>query len=418
MVMTRDESYKTSVAILSCFIASLYLFYEIVQLTVFNTISSTLMQDLSLSPLALGRLSATYLTVCAIFLIPIGHLFDKYPIKCLLLIAASLSTIGVGLLATTHLLALAFLGRALTGFGNAFAFLGCMRLAASWFPPAKLALVMGLVVTIGMLGGVVSQAPCEWLVSHFGWRQMMLINTLLGLLIIILIAYKLKENPQAKAFPTHSVDKTRTLYRKIKLILLNPLNLCCGLYTGFLNLTVMLLGSLWIGLYLTQALGYSSTEAANLSSLIFVGLIIGAPLVGWISDHLHNRLIPMLCCSALMTIDMLLIIWYPSQINLMAWLLFLLGLMSSAQILSYPIIAEHSSHDVSSSNFGFVAVLINLVGGGSQILFGWLINSNNLKDLGTILTHYRFALMIVPIASSLSLLLALLIHYFRQLQSR
>lgn len=415
MTIAKNQ-YNLNAAIISCFIASLYLFYEIVQLTVFNTISTDLMQDLHLSPLALGRLSATYLYVCAIFLIPIGHLFDRYPTNRLLLIAACLSTVGVSLLAITHSLMFAFIGRGLTGFGNAFAFLGCMRLASSWFPPSKIALVMGLVVTIGMSGGVVSQAPCQWLVTHLGWRYMMLINAFFGILIILLVAYKLKENPQAKALQIQSSTNATSLNIKIGLILRSPLNWCCGLYTGFLNLAVMLLGSLWIGLYLTHGLGYSPIEAANLSSLIFIGLIIGAPLIGWISDHLHSRLIPMLFCSFMMTVDMLFIIWYPSSATLMAFLLLLLGFMSAAQVLSYPIIAEHSSHDIESSNLGLVAVLINVIGGGAQMLFGWLINSGSLGSLSTTLPQYRFALMLVPLASGLSFFIALLIHRFKQVQ--
>ena len=103
----------------------------------------------------------------------------------------------------------------------------------------------------------------------------------------------------------------------------------------------------------------------------------------------------------------------------MATMLLLLGVVSGAQVLSYPIISETSPRDIESSCLGLVAVIVNAIGGGSQMLFGWLISQNvgGIRDVNTsvhILSQYRLALMLIPLASGLSILAAVAIHWRRR----
>jgi nitrate/nitrite transporter NarK len=46
-----------------------------------------------------------------------------------------------------------------------------MILAARWFPQGKQAFVIGTIITIGLLGGVVAQAPFALLTEALGWRM-------------------------------------------------------------------------------------------------------------------------------------------------------------------------------------------------------------------------------------------------------
>lgn len=46
-------------------------------------------------------------------------------------------------------------------------------------------------------------------------------------------------------------------------------------------------------LYLEQRLDISSAQASIINGMLFLGAIIGSPLVGWISDRIGLRIVPM-----------------------------------------------------------------------------------------------------------------------------
>lgn len=416
-MQAEKKSYTLYRAWTICFIASLFFFYEIVQLTMFNTISGDLTRTFALSTAQLCRLSASYLYACAVFLLPAGLLLDRFSTKKLLVITCGLCTLGTGLLCIAPNLEIAALGRILTGMGNAMAFLGCMRLISKWFPAHKMALVMGLSVTIAMSGGIVSQAPFALLVHLSTWRQAMFINTLLGIIITLLIAFIIKDVPQNYKF---SHKQTNTLVRisfwhSLKKACLKLQNWLCGLYTGLLNLPIMMIGALWGNLYLIQGRGFSAMQAGNTTSLIFLGLIIGAPLMGWFSYRLKSRRKPMLISSFLIFLVILAIAYISLPIMTLSSLFFVLGILSGAQVLTYPIVSESNPPDLESTCLGVVAVIVNTCGAISQMLFGWLVNLNwnGLTQNGIpihTLSEYQFALTMLPLAFFVSALVAAFIR--------
>ena len=52
--------------------------------------------------------------------------------------------------------------------------------------------------------------------------------------------------------------------------------------------TFVAIQGLWAGPYLMEALGYSTVSAGNLLLLINLGVIIGSPVGGWLSDRVLN----------------------------------------------------------------------------------------------------------------------------------
>jgi len=71
-----------------------------------------------------------------------------------------------------------------------------IRLATRWFRQSNLALVIGLVVTIAMLGGVVAQKPLSLLVQYVGWRESILMDAAFGLVIFLLIYLFVQDYPK------------------------------------------------------------------------------------------------------------------------------------------------------------------------------------------------------------------------------
>ncbi|HLB58399.1 MAG TPA: MFS transporter, partial [Gammaproteobacteria bacterium] len=146
------KSDHTALAWLVTLTAASFFFYGFIQLNLFNAINTQLMQAFHLNAPQLGQLASMYFYANAIFLFPAGILLDRFSTKKLLVIAVLLCTVGTFIFGLASSYSVAAIGRFIVGTGAAFSFLSCIRLASRWFPPSKMALVTGIVVTMAMLG--------------------------------------------------------------------------------------------------------------------------------------------------------------------------------------------------------------------------------------------------------------------------
>lgn len=360
---------------LVCLSSALFFFYVILQLTVFSTINTALMYTFSINTSTLSKLSATYLYAASLFYLPAGLLFDRLSTRKVLITASLVCTIGTALIASTSYLPLAFVGRLLTGITNPFAFLGPIRLISRWIPYNRTALAVGLLVAIGMLGGIISQTPFALLIQVINWRTAMLINTFLGILITVVIIFFVKDSPQTVVTEKQTIDtKQLNFSQKLKQACLQRQNWLCASYAGLMNLPLVLIGALWGVLYLAQAKGFSVVSAGNLISFIFIGIMIGSPLIGAISDKIGSRKLPMFISACFAFLTAACIIYSSAPFIILALLFFLLGLLSGAQTMSYPLVLENNPHEIESISLAFVSFLVNVIAAASQNLSGWLIN--------------------------------------------
>jgi MFS family permease len=111
-------------------------------------------------------------------------------------------------------------------------------------------------------------------------------------------------------------------------------------------------------LFLTQIHGFSLAQSAFIASMIPVGTIFGSPLYGTLTDLFGMRRKWMMIGGVLSSIVMLLILFAPSLPPYFALLFFLLGLVTSSQVLGYPTITEHSPKQLQGTSMGIAAVII------------------------------------------------------------
>ena len=411
-----DLKLGSPLAWLVVLISALFFFYEFLQMNMFNTINADLMCAFNINGIQVSNLSAAYFYADIILLFPAGIILDKFSTRLVLSIAMAVTVAAMFVFAFTDNYWLAFSMRLLSGFGAAFNLLSSLRLASRWFPATHLALITGVVVTMAMLGGLVAQTPMTILVAHLGWRHAILVDVGIGLLFLILIIIIVRDRP--KGYIEAHIEKPNSmkLGKTIVYILRNRQNWFGGCYTSFLNLPILVLGALWGTQYLTQANGFSRTQASLINAMLFIGTIIGAPIAGWISDAVRKRKIPMII-GAFISLLLALCIRYlhaPSFATML--ILFLaLGIFTSAQIISYPIITESNPLALTGSALGFASVLI--MGGGAvfQPLMGWLLDlhwdGSKINDVPLYsITDYHFAFMLFPLMFVISLLFSFLIR--------
>lgn len=403
--IASGSKFKTIQPWLVCLAASLFFFYEFVQMSMFNAINPSLIKDFSVSAPQLGSLSAAYFYANIFFMLPAGLLLDRYSTKLIILIAMLICVIGTVCFSFTNSLYTAMICRFMTGIGGSFPFLCCLRLAVRWFPPKKLGLVTGIMMTMAMLGGVVAQTPLTLLTISYGWRTSILIDGLLGIIFMLIIYIVVYNEPVGHIEKINTGNKSKLpLLQSLKLITSNKQNWLLGIYTCMLNLPIFLLAQTWGSLYLSQVHHLNMTKATLVTSMIFIGTILGSPTLGWLSDTISRRKLPMLL-GAIISLVIILLIMYLPNLNLTSLLLLflVLGYTTSTQIITYPAISESNNLATNSGALGLASILIMSGGAIFEPLFGWLMESNwNHKIIDDIPSYsnadYHHAFMILPIA--------------------
>ena len=395
---------------LVCLSAGLFFFYEFFQLNIFDVINQPLREDFAIDATALSWMSSAYLWADLLFLLPAGVILDRYSTRKVILSAMLVCVLGTMGFALTHSFFLASFFHFLSGIGNAFCFLSCIVLVSHWFPPRRQAFVVGLLVTMAFVGGMMAHTPFAYLYELVGWRQALLVDAGVGTVLLIWIGLIIKDRPdEIQIERSNSSPATLSSFMQA---LTNRQNWFAGLYTSLLNLPIMVLCALWGASYLQVVHGLSDIVASNVVSLIFMGSIVGCPLVGWLSD-LHGRRKPLMVLGAiatLMTVAPLFLNGHLSQLTLSV-IFFLLGFFTSTQVISYPLIAESNRADNTGSSTGIASLIIMGGGGVAQVLFGWLMTYHaNSSSTNYTVADFQFALWMFPVAAVAALMATLLIR--------
>ena len=403
-----------------CFAASLFFFYEFIQGNMFASIADNIMHDFHIQADKMTYLSSIYYVSNVLFLFAAGMMLDRFSTKKTILVSMLFCVLSTFLLAYTHSYFVALFCRFVMGVGSAFCFLGPIRLASRWFKPKRMALVTGAIVTMGMAGGLLAQYPLTKLVLRVGWRESMLMVGWLGVALLIVMMVLIKEKPNNVTLNAH---KKTSLFLVAKKAYLNAETLLVALYASLMNMAVAVFGAMMGSLFLMQRLGVDKSDAAMVNSMLFLGAIIGGPLVGWCSDRLGLRVLPMKLGALASLLTFLAILYLPVSLGLMAILFFLLGFFTAAQVISYALVAESSSPAMTATAVSIVSIMTQ---GGYivyQSIFGRLLlwhGGMHMVDGVPVysLGDYQTAAMILPLGLGIALFVTLNLKetYCRQSQ--
>jgi len=394
----QDQTLGAYRSWLISFVGSLFFFFEFFQLSSFDPLNAHLQIQYHLSPSQVSWLGSAYLWANVICLLPAGILMDKFGPRRCMLSSLAIAILGLTLFEYGHCFSLVLLGRFIVGTGNAFCFIGLIVLISQWFPANRQAFAMAIMVNVGFLGGLTAHTPLVWILETFGWSTLMLVNLGMGLVIWVLHYLFVRNGPGfVQALPRSTISLAE--YRQKVLTLQN---FGAGIYISCLNLPIMVLCALWGIEYLRDVHHLDAYQASNVVSMIFLGSMLGSPLLGWISDHLQSRK-KVMWFAGCVTLFLCLPLCFVQQAVgyvLLILMFLLLGFFSSAQVLGYPLITESNANEYVGRATSLASMLI--IGGGmlGQIAYGAVLNHGLQLSLAM---AYRQAMLLFP----LSILLAL-----------
>jgi len=365
---SRSEDLPRLLPLLGWLTAAMFFFYAWVLRVAPSVMVEELMRDFAVGAAVLGNLSAAYFYGYAGMQVPVGLLLDRFGPRRPITVSTLVCAVGCVLFATGTTLGMVTVGRFLIGAAAAFSLVGAMAVAGQWFPANRFAMFSGLAMAAGMAGGVFGQAPLRVAVEASDWRTTMLLLAGGGLALSIAAWASVRDRWHGSGGFDGLLANLRIVARHSQtwLIALGGLA-TAGPLLGF--------AGLWGVPFLETAYGLSRTHAATLTSLVFAGWGIGAPIFGWLSDHIGRRRPPILAGVVLQTMGLAALVYLP---GLPTWALgalcFATGFLGSSQIVCFALAKENHPPGRSGTAIGFVNALVTGAGALFQPLIGFLLD--------------------------------------------
>jgi sugar phosphate permease len=258
----------------------------------------------------LGFLGSAYFYPYALMQLPAGLLADSWGPRKSMTLFLTLGAAGSFLFGLAPNVGTALVGRTLVGIGVSLVFIPAMKLLALWFQPRQFVYYTGLLMAMGGIGSLSAAAPLAWLSQTLGWRSSFVLIGLITLFLILMIWRVVRDRPEDLGYsPVLDLSLAAPVSREkiglsdgMKLVLSTgpfwPLAiwffLTCGIFFSFIGL--------WGGPYLMEVYHLDKQSASYILSMAAVGMILGGPLLSFLSDRIVKGRKPVLIGSSLMMV--------------------------------------------------------------------------------------------------------------------
>ncbi len=406
-VKRMNTSKASFLPFLVCGVGGFFYVYEFFLRVMPSAMTEDLMRSFHIDAGGLGILSAFFYYGYTPMQIPAGLLLDRYGPRILLTISMAVCAIGAFAFGLTNSAIIASVARLCIGLVSSFAFVGALVLASRWFAAKYFALIVGLIQLMGCVGAIVGEAPVAVIVQSIGWRSTMFWSGAVGAVFAILFWLIIRDRPDqaiSNEVP-HVPHSNMTEWERLSKVVKNPQTWAIGLYAFSCWAPVSIFADLWGIPYLKVFYNTSVAQAAIGVAIVWIGIALIGPLVGWWSNRIGNRRIPLLLCSITGLISSLMLLYIPSlSWSVMYIALFLFGAAASSQSVTFGVVQDNNPLSVAGTAVGFNNMAVILGGVLFQPLVGLLLNSH---WEGTIvnglpyytLENYRNALVLLPICS-------------------
>ena len=364
---------------ITCFLFVLSQFYR----SSVAVISPNLIDDLALDTKSLSLISAAFFYAFAVMQIPIGLYLDSLGPRITMTVLTLVAVAGALVFALGQSATSLVIGRALLGIGMACNLMGTLKLITLWFGPLRFATLAALVVSIGTAGNIAAATPLVLMVQAIGWRATFMVFAGINLLLAVVFFAVVRDRPDRpgdwavpKEVPVNldeTLKSVRALFAEKDYWIISFGTFCrYGIYAA--------VQALWAGPFLMHVLGISPVMTGNLLFLMSVGLIVGSPVCGWLSDaRLQSRKVVIVAGLLGMIVILFVFAFLPAGTGFpfLAALFFGFGFTSSAGQIMYAHIKERMPIEragtaMTGINFftmGGVAVFLQGLGNLMQQLY-------------------------------------------------
>jgi len=412
MILSYSDSERTSLlkAYIIFFLAASFYLYEYILQVAPSVMAEPMMRAFQVNAEGFGVISAFYFYAYAPMQLPAGLLFDRYGPRKLITYALMICALGAVFFAATNSVISASFGRLLIGAGSAFSFIGVLVLISRWFPPHYFAVMAGIAQLMSSVGAITGEVPLAGLVELTSWRTASFILATIGFLLAGLTWLVIKDfpNQNTQDKPTRSFKEE---WKRLLAVCKRSYTWITGAYAFSIWTPIAVFAALWGIPYLQVKYNVGVITASSLCTMIWIGIGVGSPLLGWLSDRLESRRLSLGLSSCLALFASTILLYVPDvPISLMYLVLFLMGLGAGGQTVSFAVVKDNNSSEYVGTASGFNNLCVLLGGALFQPFVGFILHRyHNWEMINNVpvysVNSYQNALFVIPVCNIISLLI-------------
>ena len=254
-----------------------------------SVIVSDLLEAFHTNATALGFMSSLYFYLYALEQPLVGYLSDRIGPRRVIGYWSLGAAAGCFLFGIAPNIGWASVGRALIGLGVGGVYVPAVKAFSQWFRKNEFATMIGLLMSMGNFGAVIATTPLAWAAGTWGWRSTFFLigGITLGLAFVTLLLtrdYSLVPEPIQVESTTASGSNPGSKTKVFKVLTSKHFWIVAIIFFGIYG-TLITMQGLWATPFLMTVLGIERIFASKLNMLIPVGVIIGAPFFGWLTDR-------------------------------------------------------------------------------------------------------------------------------------
>lgn len=374
-------------------VISLAYFFVYFHRTSLAVMASELSAAFNIAPSTLGLFGSMYFYAYAAGQLPAGILADRWGARKTIMLFVFIAGLGAIVFGTAGSFFAALAGRFLVGFGVGFVYVPALRILSDWFKKDEFATFAGILVAVGNVGSLAAAAPLALLMSAIGWRGSMTAVGLVSIAIALLAYAFIRNKPQdiggASMVEIQGMVQTdpapaatgipqslRLIFRSFHFWSITLLYI--GMYGSMMGFQ-----GLWAGPYLTNVYAMTKSEAGKVLTMIPLGMILGCPLSGILSDKIfRSRKTVALAGAVCYTLTWLPLIFFTDTIPVpfLMGLLFIYGFFGGFCVVMYADLKENIDPRIAGTAIGLLNAFIFAGGAFFQQIMGVLIAKFPMVD--------------------------------------
>ena len=310
--------------------------------TVNAIISPQLVNDVGLSPSALGFMTAAYFITFALVQLPLGIVLDRYgPRKVqasLLMIAA----VGAAMFATGTTAFMLIVGRGLVGVGVSACLMAALKANVLWFPKEKIPVVNGVIFAFGTMGALSTTVPLEVVIQSVDWRTVFWwlagMSVFSGLLIFALVP----DRTQTASSVEPGKSSFSNQVSELKLVYGSPYFWRLAFMVFLHNGVFLSYQALWAAPWLRDVAGLDRGGVADAMFMFNIGMFVGVLSIGLVAERLQKIGVPTIVPAVTgITLSICVQALFAAEwVNYPALLCLLFGYFGSTATLAYAVLNQ------------------------------------------------------------------------------
>lgn len=331
---------KTAQGIIVWFISTLFVIYAFCLNTAGAVFSESIKSALQISDVGVSFAAGSFIIGFACMQIPAGYLLDRYNAR--FIVSTALFFLASGNIAISYSTNIYTycLANLMQGMGASFDFIAASILIAQWFPRNMFPILTGLIETLAFIASGLIHYFLMIKLETYTWNQIYQYFSIYGYCLFVLAILWVK-TPNDFQFAKNS-----SLKESLAVVCKNGQTWLCAFSAATSFGLLLAYGGLWY-LPIQEYYSVNSSTAVLIGGMVFFGIGIGTPLLGWISNRIKSRKLILHLTLVIGTMGLLMAIYLPhymiNNFYIIEAVSFFTGFMLSGSMLIYTMVSEMST---------------------------------------------------------------------------